>query len=147
MSRLSNQSNTTLRPESERIHDPNHAGYSIDSEKSGENLDQNEDVEKQRNGNNDEQQQQPEKEKEGKNPNLIEWSGPEDPENPMNWPKSKKWIVTMTFGMMTFCITFASSVFSTATMATAALFGVSAEVMTLGTSLFVLGFAVGPIVW
>lgn len=32
-------------------------------------------------------------------------------------------------------------------MPTALLFGVSAEVMTLGTSLFVLGFAFGPIVF
>lgn len=47
----------------------------------------------------------------------------------------------------TFCVTFASSVFSTATVPTAILFGVSEEVMVLGTSLFVLGFAFGPIVW
>jgi len=48
---------------------------------------------------------------------------------------------------MTFVITFASSVFSTATQPTAQEFGVSTEVMILGTSLFVLGFAVGPIIW
>jgi DHA1 family multidrug resistance protein-like MFS transporter len=47
---------------------------------------------------------------------------------------------------MTFCVTFASSVFSTGTTAGAAEFGVSTEVSTLGTSLFVLGFAFGPLV-
>lgn len=41
--------------------------------------------------------------------------------------------------MITFCITFASSVFSTATFVAAREFHVSTEVMTLGTSLFVLG--------
>jgi hypothetical protein len=87
------------------------------------------------------------KEEPPKDPNLIEWSGPSDPENPMNWPASKKWIVTITLGLMTFCVTFASSVFSTATIATSIEFGVSTEVMTLGTSLFVLGFAVGPLIW
>lgn len=48
---------------------------------------------------------------------------------------------------MTFTVTFASSVFSTATDATAEEFNVSSEVMVLGTALFVLGFAFGPIVW
>ena len=73
-----------------------------------------------------------------KDPNLIEWDGPDDPENPMNWSVSKKWTVTITFAFMTFVITFASSVFSTATQVTAELFEVSNEVMILGTSLFVL---------
>ncbi|QDS74818.1 hypothetical protein FKW77_002408 [Venturia effusa] len=80
-------------------------------------------------------------------PNIVEWGGPDDPENPMNFPRRKKWMMTVVMGLMTFCITFASSVFSTAAEATAAEFGVSMEVMTLGTSLFVLGFALGPIVW
>ncbi|EHK98277.1 putative Uncharacterized transporter C36.03c [Glarea lozoyensis 74030] len=87
---------------------------------------------------------EPEKQKD---PNLIEWDGPDDPENPMNWPARKKWINTVTMGMMTFCVTFASSVFSNATRPTAELFHVSTEVTTLGTSLFVLGFAVGPLIW
>jgi len=86
------------------------------------------------------------KETKEKDPNLIEWDGPDDPENPMNWPTAKKWIVTVTLGLMTFCVTFASSVFSNATVPTAELFGVSTEVTTLGTSLFVLGFGAGPLV-
>ena len=81
-----------------------------------------------------------------KDPNLIVWDGPNDPENPINWPARKKWIVTVTLGFMTFCVTFASSVFSNATVVTSKEFGVSTEVTTLGTSLFVLGFAVGPLV-
>lgn len=84
---------------------------------------------------------------EDKDPNLVEWSGPDDSANPMKWPTWKKWMITVTTGIMTFTVTFASSVFSTATSATAEEFGVSPEVMVLGTSLFVLGFAFGPIVW
>ncbi|KAL1635103.1 hypothetical protein SLS56_001855 [Neofusicoccum ribis] len=94
-----------------------------------------------------EQGAQAEKQAQEKDPNLVEWNGSDDPGNPMNWPQWWKWTVTITLGMMTFCITFASSVFSTATVVTAEKFGVSTEVMTLGTSLFVLGFAFGPIVW
>ena len=86
------------------------------------------------------------KESKARDPNLIEWDGPEDPENPMNWPASKKWTVTLALGMMTFCVTFASSVFSNATVPVAELFGVSTEVTTLGTSLFVAGFGAGPLV-
>ncbi|KAL2000332.1 hypothetical protein VTN02DRAFT_3272 [Thermoascus thermophilus] len=82
-----------------------------------------------------------------KDPNLVEWDGPDDPENPQNWPKWKKWLITMTLSTLTVWITFASSVFSTATLATAKEFGVSTEVTTLGTSLVVFGFAVGPLVW
>jgi DHA1 family multidrug resistance protein-like MFS transporter len=86
------------------------------------------------------------KKKEEKDLNLIEWDGPNDPENPMNWKTSKKWTITVMLGLMTFCVTFASSVFSTATKPVAKLYGVSTEVATLGTSLFVLGFSVGPLV-
>lgn len=70
--------------------------------------------------------------------NVVGWDGPNDPQNPMNWKKTKKYTVTTFFASLTFCITFASSAFSTATMVTAKMYGVSNEVMTLGTSLFVL---------
>lgn len=79
--------------------------------------------------------------------NLVDWDGVDDPDNPMNWSPSYKWLLTVVLGMMTFCSAFASSVFSTATKATGELFGVSDEVMILGTSLFVLGLAAGPPVW
>ncbi|KAI1763132.1 MFS general substrate transporter [Hypoxylon sp. FL1150] len=65
----------------------------------------------------------------------------------MNFPTWKKWAITFCMAFVTLVITFASSVFSTATLVTAKEFRVSTEVMTLGTSLFVLGFAFGPLVW
>lgn len=70
--------------------------------------------------------------------NVVGWNGPNDPQNPHNWKKSKKYTITALYSSMTLCITFASSIFSTATMVTAKMYGVSNEVMTLGTSLFVL---------
>ncbi|KAI9684258.1 MAG: hypothetical protein M1822_005731 [Bathelium mastoideum] len=79
--------------------------------------------------------------------NLVVWDGTHDSENPMNWPRSKKWVCTFALGFMTFCVTFASSVFSAATLAAARHFHTSIEVMVLGTALFVLGFAFGPILW
>ncbi|PBP21624.1 MFS general substrate transporter [Diplocarpon rosae] len=85
--------------------------------------------------------------REEKDPNLIEWDGPDDPENPMNWAPRKKWTVTVMLGLMTFCVTFASSVFSNATVSVAELYHISTETATLGTSLFVLGFGCGPLIW
>ena len=80
-------------------------------------------------------------------PNIVVWDGDDDKENPQNFPQWRKWCITLSMGSMTLCVTFASSVFSTATQPTAQIFGVSTEVMTLGTSLFVLGFAFGPLIW
>ncbi|KAF5609339.1 uncharacterized protein FSUBG_4132 [Fusarium subglutinans] len=71
----------------------------------------------------------------------------DDPDNPKNWPNRRKWMITVSLGMLTWVVTFASSIFSTATRPAAEEFGVSVEVMTLGTSLFVLGFAFGPLIF
>lgn len=76
--------------------------------------------------------------KEEKDSTLVDWDGPDDPENPQNWSTLRKWIITTNMGLTAFCATFASSIFSTATAATASKFNVSQEVMTLGTSVFVL---------
>lgn len=69
---------------------------------------------------------------------IVGWDGPDDPQNPQNWSRPKKFATTIFYATMTFCITFASSVFSTATQVTSAEFHVSTEVMTLGTGLFVM---------
>lgn len=82
-----------------------------------------------------------------KDPNLVEWDGPDDPENPQNFSRVRKWVITVVMSSMTMWITFASSVFSTATVVTAKEFNVSTEVMVLGTSLTVFGFAIGPLFW
>ncbi|KUJ06816.1 MFS general substrate transporter [Mollisia scopiformis] len=78
---------------------------------------------------------------------IVGWDGPDDPHNPMNFPRSKKWRITMVTALITFVVSFASSVFSTATTVTALEFDVSLEVMILGVSLYVLGFAFGPLFW
>lgn len=126
----------------------------------GEKSDADVDIEKQNLRN---QQRFHEKDEE-KDLTLVEWDGPDDPGmscgniqvtvtknlpsgNPQNFKPWRKWLIAVITGIMTFTVTFASSVFSTATDATAEEFNVSSEVMVLGTALFVLGFAFGPIVW
>ena len=34
-------------------------------------------------------------------PNAIGWDGPDDPQNPMNWPEKKKWTTIGALSLMT----------------------------------------------
>jgi DHA1 family multidrug resistance protein-like MFS transporter len=77
---------------------------------------------------------------------IVEFTGPDDPLNPLNWSIRKRVFATVMLSLTTFVVTFASSVFSSALRFVAVEFGISDEVATLGTSLFVVGFAVGPLV-
>lgn len=81
----------------------------------------------------------------GKDPDLVKLSGPDDPLNPLNLPPWRKWFCVSILGAMTFAATFSSSVFTAAANVTAQEFGVAPETMALATSLFVFGFATGPI--
>ena len=78
---------------------------------------------------------------------VVEFDGPDDPYHAQNWPLKKKLLTAAMLGYTTMTAAFASSIFSPATPAVAAEFGVSSEVGLLGVSLFVLGFATGPTLW
>lgn len=78
--------------------------------------------------------------------NLVGWDGPEDPQSPMNWPVRKKIGCTALLGLTAMGASFASSSFSPTFKAVSLEFDVSTEVTTLTLSLFVLGFAFGPLV-
>lgn len=56
-------------------------------------------------------------------------------------------MIAIILGYTTLTAAFASSIFSAATTAVALQFGVSTEVGILGLSLYVLGFATGPLLW
>jgi MFS transporter, DHA1 family, multidrug resistance protein len=77
---------------------------------------------------------------------IVEFTGPDDPLNPLNWTVRKRVWATILLSLSTFVVTFASSVFSSALRVVAKEFNISNEVATLGTSLFVVGFALGPLV-
>ena len=78
---------------------------------------------------------------------VVEFDGPDDPLHPQNWPMRRKILVAVMLGYTTLLAAFGSSIFSAATIEVSAYFGVSTEVGTLGLSLYVLGFATGPILW
>ena len=76
---------------------------------------------------------------EEKYPNgLVDFDGPDDPDNPRNFSLRKKWAITASMGWMTFVVTFASSIFSVCTESVSEEFGVDRVVATLGVSVFIL---------
>lgn len=78
---------------------------------------------------------------------LVDFDGPEDPYRPINWPTQKKVSTTLLYGLVTMTATWASSAFSAGTDQVAAEFQVSTEVAILGTTIFLLGFGLGPLLW
>lgn len=59
----------------------------------------------------------------------------------------KKVVIGASLGYVTLTAAFGSSIFSAATSTVAGVFHVSTEIGILGISLYVLGFATGPILW
>lgn len=53
----------------------------------------------------------------------------------------------MLYAFITMSATYASSAYSSGTRAIAADFGVGTQTATLGTTLFLFGFGVGPLLW
>lgn len=78
---------------------------------------------------------------------VVEYDGPDDPLHPQNWPFKRKLYIGAILAYTSLCSTFTSSLFSASTQAFAKYFGVGTEVATLGTSLYVLGYAFGPLIW
>lgn len=79
-------------------------------------------------------------------PFIVEWI-PDDPRNPMLFPQHRKWTFTIIAAFATFGVSMASSAYAGSIDQVIESFGIGTEVATLGVSLFVLGFAVGPLVW
>lgn len=79
-------------------------------------------------------------------PYVVQWID-NDPRNPMLYSEVKKWSLTMLVALATLAVAFVSSAYSGGANEVIMEFGCSREVFTLGISLFVLGFAIGPLLW
>ncbi|KAF2157659.1 MFS general substrate transporter [Myriangium duriaei CBS 260.36] len=79
-------------------------------------------------------------------PYLVEWI-PNDPRNPQLFSPLKKWTITALVAIATLAVAFVSSAFSGGVQEILIQFHASYEVGVLGISLFVLGFAIGPLLW
>jgi hypothetical protein len=78
---------------------------------------------------------------------VVTFDGSDDPYNPLNWAFRKKVVTTVLYGFTTMGATWASSVYSPAVGQVADEFHVSKEVSTLGLSLLLFGFGLGPLLW
>ena len=74
-----------------------------------------------------------------------DWTGPDDPGNPRNWPFAKKVYHTIIPGLFAFIVTFGSSVYTPGYPEVMSRFHVSSTVSLLGLSLYVFGLAFGPV--
>lgn len=78
---------------------------------------------------------------------LVDFDGPDDPYHPLNWVTHKKATTTALYGLVTMTATWASSSYSAGTRQIAQEFHVGTQVATLGTTLYLFGFGLGPLLW
>ncbi|KAL4741426.1 major facilitator superfamily domain-containing protein [Aspergillus similis] len=78
---------------------------------------------------------------------IVDFDGPDDPYQPLNWGFRKKAITTVLYGLTTMGATWASAIYSTGVDQVSSEFGIGEEVSTLGTTLLLFGFGLGPLVW
>ncbi|KAL8825922.1 MAG: hypothetical protein Q9170_007604 [Blastenia crenularia] len=76
----------------------------------------------------------------------VDWE-PNDPKNPRNWRTAYKGWLTLQLGMLALAASLGSSIISPAENVIAKYTHTSPEVSTLSLSLYVLGFAFGPLLW
>jgi len=77
-------------------------------------------------------------------PYAVTWTD-SDPRNPMLYSALQRWTLLMIVAFAALLVAIDSSAYSGSADEVVREFGCSREVFTLGISLFVLGFAVGPI--
>jgi hypothetical protein len=71
----------------------------------------------------------------------------DDAHNPLQFPVWKKWMITILQAIATLAVAFVSTAFSGGIKEVIMTFKVNTEIAILGVSLFVLGFAIGPLMW
>ncbi|OQD99493.1 hypothetical protein PENSOL_c006G03296 [Penicillium solitum] len=78
---------------------------------------------------------------------LVDWYYTDDSENPHNWSNRKRALVTTMICLYTFVVYTTSAIYTSSTEGVMKEFGVSTLVATLGLSLYVLGYGIGPLVF
>jgi hypothetical protein len=80
-------------------------------------------------------------------PNIVWWDGPDDPQNPMNWSESRKWASFALVSLITFLTPLGSSSFAPGVPQIMEEFGSDSSLLSgFVVSVYVLGFAVGPLI-
>jgi len=79
-------------------------------------------------------------------PHIVDWDGPDDPHNPLNWSKNRKGIAVFVLSMLTLVTPLASSMFAPGVPSVMKEFGVASQTLAeFVVSVYILGFAIGPL--
>ncbi|XP_014561661.1 hypothetical protein COCVIDRAFT_22263 [Bipolaris victoriae FI3] len=82
-----------------------------------------------------------------RDPNIVDFDGPDDPENPMNWTAFKKWGTVSLVSAITFLTPLASSQFAPGVPDVMREFHSTNDLLSgFMVSVYVLGFAFGPMI-
>lgn len=82
-----------------------------------------------------------------RDPDLVTWESKDDPRNPLNWTRRKKWVSTILVSSFTFISPVASTMVAPALPDIAEQFNISSDIeQALVMSIFLLAYAVGPFV-
>ena len=79
--------------------------------------------------------------------NLISWNSPTDPDNPHNWSSVKKGWISLVILLYTFTVYIGSSLYTASVPDIVQIFGVSDVAASLGLSLYVVGYGIGPLLF
>ncbi|KAJ4286523.1 hypothetical protein N0V90_013223 [Kalmusia sp. IMI 367209] len=81
-----------------------------------------------------------------RDPKLVTWEGPDDPDNPKNWPKKKKWTTMILVSLFTLLSPVSSTMIAPALDAISIDLHIGQEFASqISLSIFILAYAVGPL--
>lgn len=78
---------------------------------------------------------------------VVDWEGPDDLENPKNWPMYRKLIFISMVGLLTISIYIASSIYVPGVDQIMEEFNTPLTVAYLPLSMFVIGYGIGPMIF
>ncbi|KAI1179317.1 major facilitator superfamily domain-containing protein [Nemania sp. FL0916] len=77
---------------------------------------------------------------------LVDWSGPDDPENPKNWSKQKSFGHVIIVAILSMIMNIAATIIAPGVSGLIEEFNINNEtVATLAVTIYLLGFALGPL--
>ncbi|KAF7349203.1 MFS general substrate transporter [Mycena sanguinolenta] len=77
-------------------------------------------------------------------PCPVDWDGESDPENPQNWSFRKRAFVAFEISFLTFSIYIGSAIYTSSIPGLMSEFNVSLTTATLGLTLYILAYGIGP---
>ncbi|KAJ5166738.1 MFS transporter cpaT [Penicillium canariense] len=81
-----------------------------------------------------------------RDPNIVDWDGPDDPDNPLNWTKKRKVLATVSIALITLLTPLGSSMFAPGVSQLVRDFNItSTELASFVVSVYLLGYCFGPL--